>query len=79
MRERRIENSRTLPEQSCRARQDMIDTIHCKKELAHAAIFSGYSSCFCDKKYSSNDKVEPNSDIFGELGVVGDDFHELIE
>lgn len=31
------------------------------------------------RKYSCNDKVEPNSDIFGELGIVGDDFHELIE
>lgn len=31
------------------------------------------------RKYSRNDKAEPNSDIFGELGIVGDDFHELIE
>lgn len=31
------------------------------------------------KKYSCNDKVEPNSDIFGELGIIGDDFRELIE
>ncbi|MCX6229912.1 MAG: DUF1493 family protein [Bacteroidetes bacterium] len=28
---------------------------------------------------SGNDKIMYNSDLFGEIGIVGDDFHEMIE
>jgi hypothetical protein len=28
---------------------------------------------------SGTDKVQDNSDIFGDIGMVGDDFHEMIE
>ncbi len=28
---------------------------------------------------SGSDNIHPKSDIFGDLGMVGDDFHEMIE
>lgn len=31
------------------------------------------------KEWSGRDKIKPYTDIFGDIGIVGDDFEEMIE